>query len=183
MLRRLSFALLLLSMAAAATPASAQALGGVELRGGIYAHSVDRSDGFNASRIEDVNFEALFTMPALDSFIWLGQVRPHVGATINFAGHESMAYTGLTWTVPLGETFFVEAGFGAAIHNGELHNAVDPMRSLGCPVLFHEQLSVGANLTTNASVMLTAEHASHAGICGNDNRGLTNLGVRLGFKF
>lgn len=174
---------MLLSTLALATPASAQALGGVEVRGGIFGHSVDGSDGFHLNRIEDVNFEALFTMPQLDSFIWLGQVRPHVGATVNLNGGESMAYAGLSWTVPLGETFFVEGAFGAAVHNGALHDAVAPARSLGCPVLFHEAVSVGANLTTNASIMVTAEHASHAGLCGDDNRGLTNLGVRLGFKF
>lgn len=183
MLHRFAVAFLLLLSVSVATPASAQALGGLELRGGIYGHSVDGADGVHLNRIEDVNFEALFSLPQLDSFIWLGQVRPHVGATINMGGRESMAYAGLSWTVPLGSTFFVEGAFGGAIHNGELHNAVDPMRSLGCPVLFHESVSLGANLTSNASIMVTAEHASHAGLCGPDNRGLTNVGVRLGFKF
>lgn len=182
MLRHFVTAFLLLTVLSVA-PASAQALGGVEVRGGIYGHSVDGVDGLHLNRIEDVNFEALFTLPQLDSFIWLGQVRPHVGATVNLNGHESMAYAGLSWTVPLGDIFFVEGAFGAAVHNGQLHDAVDPMRSLGCPVLFHEAVSVGANLTTNASIMVTAEHASHAGLCGDDNRGMTSLGVRLGFKF
>jgi len=182
MKKRSAIAVAILSVLCA-SPASAQTLSGVELRGGIFGHSVDGSDGFHFDHVEDANFEALFSLPQLDSFIWLGQVRPHVGATVNFGGKESMAYAGLSWTVPLGDMFFVEGAFGGAIHNGELHDAVDPLRSLGCPVLFHEAVSLGANITDNASVMLTAEHASHAGLCGNDNRGLTNMGVRFGFKF
>jgi hypothetical protein len=31
--------------------------------------------------------------------------------------------------------------------------------------------------------MLTLEHPSHPGLCGADNRGITNLGVRVGFRF
>ena len=54
---------------------------------------------------------------------------------------------------------------------------------VGCSVLFRESASVGANLTESSSIMLTLEHASHAGLCGEDNRGITNLGVRVGFKF
>lgn len=183
MLSRVAAAFWLMGALVVSGPAWAQALGGIELRGGVFGHSVDGSAGLQTNRIEDVNFEALFTMPQLDSFIWLGKVRPHVGATVNLNGGESMAYAGLSWTVPLGDIFFVEGAFGAALHNGALHGAADPDRNLGCPVLFHEAVSVGANLTTNASIMVTAEHASHAGLCGNDNRGLTNLGVRLGFRF
>jgi len=168
---------------ACATPALAQERGVVELRGGVYAHSVDGSDGLKVNRIEDVNIEALFSVPFFDDNITLGQMRPQVGATINLNGHESMAYAGIAWTVPLGDIFFVEGAFGGAVNNGTLHDAVDPMRSVGCSVLFHESVSVGANLTPALSLMLTAEHASHAGLCGPDNRGMTNMGVRLGYRF
>ncbi|HEY4199701.1 MAG TPA: acyloxyacyl hydrolase [Devosiaceae bacterium] len=182
-MRHLLFAIMALAaLVVGSVPASAQMLGGVELRGGVYARGAD-NHGIDVSHIEDLNAEVLFTLPTVDSFIMFGQLRPHVGATVNFNDHESLAYAGLSYTVPLGNTFFVEGAFGGAIHNGPLHGATGDDRNLGCRVLFHEELSIGANLTQNASAMLTAEHASHAGLCGDDNRGITNLGIRVGFKF
>ena len=133
--------------------------------------------------IQDANVELLFT--PLDALYWLGSPRPHVGATINFGGLESMAYASLTWRANIFDSpVFIEGAFGAAIHNGSTDGtAVAPARNLGCPVLFHEAASLGYDFTPSASVMLTIEHASHAGLCGANNRGLTNLGVRFGFKF
>ena len=49
---------------------------------------------------------------------------------------------------------------------------------------FHEQLSVGYQVTDNFSAMLTYEHASHANLCGTvNNRGLSNFGARVGWTF
>jgi hypothetical protein len=183
-MRRVLFLFLaILTLSAGIVPASAQVLGGVEVRGGVFARGVDSNGQIDVSHIEDINFEALFTAPMIDSFVWLGKVRPHVGATVNLNGHESMAYAGLSWTVPVTDNFFVEGSFGGAVHNGPLHGAVAPDRNLGCSVLFRESASIGANLTESSSIMLTLEHASHAGLCGVDNRGITNLGVRVGFRF
>ncbi|WP_052732121.1 acyloxyacyl hydrolase [Devosia geojensis] len=163
--------------------AAAQPIVFDEIRGGLYAHSIDEGS-FDASRIEDANVELLFSIPSLDEVTLLGQLRPHIGATINLGGLESMLYAGMSWTVPLGDTpIFVEAAFGGAVHNGELEGAEYPMRDLGCRVLFHESLSLGVNITEQASIMATVEHASHGSICEGDNRGLTNLGVRVGWKF
>jgi hypothetical protein len=167
------------------------AFGISELRGGIMAHSVDEVGPVNIfgvgsfGRIEDFNVELLFSPPDADFWRVIGNPRPHIGATLNFGGLESMAYAGLTWHVPLFDTpVFIEGGLGAAISNGALTGAVAPARNLGCPVMFHEQASLGYQITNNASVMLTFEHASHAGLCGSaNNRGLTNLGVRLGWTF
>lgn len=166
----------------------AQNFGVSEIRGGVMAHSVDEHTGnstfgfLNLTRIQDANVELLFT--PFEGTEWLGSPRPTIGATLNFGGLESQAYAGLTWHAQLFDTpVFVEGLFGAAVHNGQLHNAVYPARSLGCPVLFHEAASLGYNISDNSDVMLTVEHSSHAGLCGDDNRGLTNLGVRFGFKF
>jgi hypothetical protein len=179
----LSAAVLLCGGAGAA---AAQSFGLDEIRGGILAHSVDEPGPggavWNFSRIEDANVELLFTPP--DALWWLGSPRPHVGATVNFGGLESMAYAGLTWTLPLFETpLFIEASFGAALANGAAGGAVAPARNLGCPLMFRESASLGYRFTPEASLMLTLEHASHAGLCGSDNRGLTNMGVRFGWAF
>jgi lipid A 3-O-deacylase len=164
-------------------PAYAQLLGPLEVRGGVFAHSVDELT-LDMTRIQDANVELLIGLPTLDQMIGIGQIRPHVGATVNFGDLESMAYAGLSWTVPVFDTpVFIEGSFGAAVHNGESDGATPPGRNLGCSFLFRESVSVGVNVTESASIMATLEHASHAHLCGNNNRGLTNLGVRVGWKF
>lgn len=166
------------------------AFGISELRGGIMAHSVDWVGPVNIfgvgdfSRIQDANVELLFTPPDADFWRFIGNPRPHIGATVNFAGLESEVYAGLTWHVPVFETgIFIEGGLGGLVHNGVLAGAIPPARSQGCRFLFHEMASIGYQFTPNANVMLTVEHGSHAGLCGPNNQGITNLGVRFGWSF
>lgn len=170
-----------------AGPALAQDFGLSEARGGLFAHSADEPGAFfgvfNTSRVQDINVELLFDVPSLTEWVSWGQVRPHLGATVNFGGLESMVYTGVSWTVPIGDSpIFVEASFGGAVHNGASLGATYPARSLGCAFLFRESASVGVMVTETASVMATVEHASNANLCP-DNRGLTNMGIRFGWKF
>lgn len=184
MITRTLLAALLVALSCEATPAQ-NVLQGGEIRGGIYAHSFDRAGPGGAmldfTRIQDINVELKFA-PLLDFDAW-GSIAPNLGATVNFGGLESMIYGGMVWHVPLGPTpFFTEAALGAALHNGALSGATPPYRNLGCPLLFHEQLSVGMNVTPAASIMVTAEHASSANLC-LPNEGLTNIGVRFGFNF
>ena len=61
-------------------------------------------------------------------------------------------------------------------------NSDPDMNALGCHVLFHETATIGFNITENWRVMGTIEHSSNAGLC-DFNRGLTNAGVRIGYKF
>lgn len=170
------------------TPALAQDFGLSEIRGGIFSHSVDEPGTFmgmlNAERVQDINVELLFDMPRLTEWLALGELRPHLGATLSLGGLESMVYAGVSWTVPLFDSpVFVEAAFGGAVHTGDnIGPTPMPARSLGCSVLFHEAASIGVQLTENASIMATIEHASNANLCV-DNRGLTNMGVRLGWRF
>jgi hypothetical protein len=184
-------ALSLCAGAAATQEFTPEAFSISELRGGILAHSVDDSGPVNIAgvgnfaRIQDFNVELLFTPPDADLWRIIGNPRPHLGATVNLGGLESMAYAGLTWHLPIFDTpFFIEGGLGGALTNGANSGAVYPARSLGCNLLFHEQVSIGYQFSENANIMLTGEHASHAGLCPNpDNRGLTNVGVRVGFTF
>ena len=164
-----------------AAPALSQESPVSEVRGGVFSHSID-PDGF--SRVEDVNFEVLFRAPFMGSFGAWGTLQPRIGATVNLNGPESMVNLGVTWHLPVFDTpLFLEGTFGGALHNGALHDAVAPARDLGCSVLFYEAASVGFEVTEQVNLLFTAEHASHAGLCGDDNRGLTNGGVRLGIKF
>lgn len=168
-------------------PALAQDFGVSEIRGGVFAHSVDEPGAFfgvfDTSRVQDVNVEMLFDVPSLTQWVSWGVVRPHLGATLNFGGLESMVYGGVSWTVPVFDSpVFVEASFGGAVHNGAVAGATYPARNLGCSVLFRESASLGVMINDNASVMATIEHASNANLCA-DNRGLTNMGIRFGWTF
>ncbi|WP_114945506.1 acyloxyacyl hydrolase [Microvirga calopogonii] len=116
--------------------------------------------------------------PALNFLI----PRFHLGGSINLSGRTSFGYAGLTWTYDITPIVFVEATIGGAVHNGE-NDPVSPNReALGCTALFRESGSVGVRLTTNWSLMATVEHLSNGGLCSN-NRGLTNVGVRVGYTF
>ena len=53
---------------------------------------------------------------------------------------------------------------------------------LGCTPLFRESGAVGVRLSANWSVMATLERLTNAGAC-SENRGLTNVGARVGYTF
>jgi len=158
-----------------------------EFRAGVLLHSIDENgpngELLNLTRLQNINFEVLFRSPDMDAFRWIGSPRPIIGLTANLGGLESMAYAALTWQVPLFESaFFIEASFGAAISNGALSGAVFPARNLGCSLNFYESGAIGMNIDDNITILLSLEHASNAKLC-SPNRGLSNLGVKLGYKF
>ena len=138
----------------------------------------------DTTRLQDLNVELLWRPFDLGDWNWIGQIRPHLGATVNFGGYESQVYAGLSWTHFIaGGPVFIEGSLGGTIHNGALSGVAYPARNLGCSVLFRESASLGYQFSEQGSVMLTVDHSSHAGLCGPTNMGLTNLGVRVGWKF
>lgn len=149
-----------------------------ELRLGIFVHD----PGSPEEGSVDVNGEVLFAKPfARDDWADALIPRPHLGATVNTAGATSSIYGGLTWQVPIGEIFFVEGSFGAAVHNGSEDGSAD-RNALGCSPLFRESASAGFVIDRRVTVMATIEHMSNAGLC-DENRGLTNMGLRVGYRF
>lgn len=195
---RTSLTLLTLALGlGAAVPAQAQnlydphPLAGVvdELRIGLHFHEVHYAalpflvQEWQLNQLEDVSFDVLFTSPDLDAFRWIGAPRPEIGATINLDGQDSMAHAGLTWQLPIFDTpIYLEGTFGAAIHNGHLTDAPAGRKNFGCRVNFYERFGIGANLTENATATLTYEHTSNNGWC-EANDGLSNFGLRVGWKF
>lgn len=160
-----------------------------ELRLGIYAHDAYPAwlpsdwSKFHFDQIRDVNVELLFRSPENDVFKWLGSPRPTLGVTVNLAGQESLMHLGLTWHVPIFETpFYLEGTLGGAVHNGELGGHLGKLRPQGCRFGFYSGVGVGANLTDRLTATLSYEHMSNADLCA-DNFGLTNVGLRIGFKF
>jgi lipid A 3-O-deacylase len=134
----------------------------------------------------NVTGEVLFSKPftPADLFTSYFVPRPHVGGSINFDGNTNFAYAGLTWTVDVTSRVFVEGSLGGAVHDGNTNPFYTPpdRTALGCSPLFRESGSVGVRLGANWSVMATVEHLSNQGTC-SDNRGLTNVGARLGYSF
>jgi hypothetical protein len=153
-----------------------------EFRFGFSAQDAWGPEAGSANVVGEVLFAKPFT-PA-DLFTSYFIPRPHIGGSLNTAGKTSFAYTGLTWTVDLTSRVFVEGTFGAAIHNGPTHHGFIPpdRQALGCSPLFRESGSVGVKLSTNWSLMATVEHLSNGGTCA-ENRGLTNVGARIGYAF
>jgi lipid A 3-O-deacylase len=155
-----------------------------EMRFGFAAQDPWGSDSRSGSA--NLTGEILFAKPftASDLFTSYFIPRPHVGGSLNFDGDVSFAYAGLSWTVDITPTLFVEGSLGGAVHNDKdkPHHALDRHESLGCSPLFRESGSVGVRLSANWSVMATVEHLSSAGSC-SDNRGLTNIGARVGYSF
>ena len=136
-----------------------------ELRLGLFDQSID---GAVSETGVAVNAEALFQpLPWSSGFLALDRVirpRPHIGATINAGGDTSLAYAGLSWTIPLyRDWLFAEASVGGALHNGPLDEP--HIASYGCSWAFRETLSLGFNITEAWSILGTFEHMSNADFC------------------
>lgn len=154
---------------------------GYEVRFGVLAHDYYSPEGGSA----DLNGELLFPKlwhvanPFWDQFI----PHPDIGFTANFVGKTSQAYAGVAWNFELPRSFFFSADFGGGVNNGKTGTVVpDGFSKVGCNEWFHESASLGYHLTGAWNVMGTVEHSSNAGFC-TENRGVTNYGLRLGYRF
>jgi lipid A 3-O-deacylase len=171
---------LLLLLALTAGPARAQGQILSEIRGGVYDHDVSFWS-FHRESGTDINGELLFVSPSFLEVLW--SPRPHLGATVNTEGNTSHAYAGLTWELPVFSTgFFVDGNLGLSVNNGRRDTDDPDRKSLGSPVLFRLGAAVGYNLTEKVNVSLQFEHMSNAYLA-NENEGMDNFGLRLGYRF
>lgn len=111
--------------------------------------------------------------------------RPTAGFSINTGRRTSFGYVGGTWTLDLTPRIFVDAFLGGTVHDGATgpRAFIPPGRNaLGCPTMFREAAGIGYRITPQLSVMATIEHISNAGLCV-ENRGLTNVGAKIGYAF
>ncbi|HUN48261.1 MAG TPA: acyloxyacyl hydrolase [Stellaceae bacterium] len=153
---------------------------------GVLAHDV----GFLGHHLEDgtdLNGELLFASPGFLS--WLGAPRPHIGGTLSTDGNTSYGYFGLTWSVDLWHGLagddgaaFVAGSLGGGVHDGYLDSGPSERKLLGSRILFRESVELGYRVTSAVSISVMLDHLSNAGIASH-NQGLTNVGLRTGYRF
>jgi hypothetical protein len=166
-----------------------------EVRGGVMYHEDSRLRRvfFNQSKpredgIVDINGEVLFARPQWHFENWflnfLLTPRPRIGASINTGKGTSQASAGFAWDVYIWKNVFWEGSLDIAVHNGWTHPTPPPnnLRGLGCSPIFRQSMSLGVDVTQNWRVMATFEHLDNFGLC-RDNQMLSNLGLRLGYRF
>ncbi|MGB3337002.1 MAG: hypothetical protein WBA73_07485 [Devosia sp.] len=156
-----------------------------EIRGGISARGVDGGGNLlDPARIGDANVELLFAIPDLNAWSVIGELRPHLGATMSFRGQDSYGYAGLSWTLQAPVLpVFVEASAGGVVRSAMFSAPQnDPARNVGCGVGVRVAGSVGINLALGTSLIGTVEHLPDFGACGVA-RANTNVDIRLGFRF
>lgn len=151
-----------------------------EVSFGLLHHDTDNLwSGFRRESGVDLNVEALFS-PIGD--VLGGQLHPALGASVNTAGDTSKAYAGLRWRYGFAERFFVGAGLGAAVHDGETDFVSRDKKALGSRILFHVPLEIGFRPTENYSVSLYFDHVSN-GFLADENEGMDTLGIRAATRF
>jgi lipid A 3-O-deacylase len=127
----------------------------------------------------DINVEVLFGRfgPEYQSSILNYFLRPRLdfGTSISTEGDTSEFYAGLTWDVFLTRRLFLEGSAGGALHNGD-------NRDFGCTANFRESGSIGVMLSERWDMLATVDHMSDANLC-DENRGLTQVGIRFGRKW
>jgi len=147
-----------------------------EFKVGITQHDFDNKLKHRVEKGQNIIVEYL--ADKLDN--WL-RAYPHIGASINNKGYTSNLYTGLTWHADLGSSFLLDASLGISINNAE-KKISKKRRGLGSNLLFRESLSLGYKFSEIHSISIMIDHISSADIA-KPNPGLTDIGIRYGYKF
>ena len=152
------------------------------LRLGVLRHDIRSTFKSGYEKGIDINGEIVLNTPrnAFFDFIW--SPKPIVGILANSRGCTSALYVDLSWTFPANSWFFLEVGLGGALHNAPLKRKTSKRKPLGSRVLFHESVSLGFNLGNHNSLALVIMHMSNARLA-SPNPGITNFGVRYGWRF
>ena len=166
-----------------------------EGRIGLTQHNICVLDCDNADKEDGPNVSAEIVFASPDFLSWAFSPRPYVTASINTAGATSFGGAGLEWSIPVGESFEIEPGFGYVLHDGAVANDFpngDP-RALefseenvlfGSEDLFRTSLGVTWNVNEKFGAQIIYEHLSHGQILGEGrNQGIDNIGLRLVYNF
>lgn len=147
-----------------------------EIKIGILQHDFDKKFNHRAEKGQNIIIEYLFDK--MDNPL---KASPHIGFSFNNKGYTSNLFTGFTWQLDLSEKFVVEASLGLSINNGE-RKMSKKRRALGSNLLFREAFALGYNISNEYSISVMIDHVSSADIA-KPNPGLTDIGIRFGYKF
>lgn len=113
------------------------------------------------------------------------ELRLHALGSANLNGGVDFAAAGASLRLPIGSTFYVQPGLGAAIHDGpgDKFQRTPDRLYLGSRVLFEPELTVGARLSRRWATEIAYVHLSHAQLAGPQNPGLDMIGARLVYRF
>ena len=154
-----------------------------EVRGGVFAHNWIHDEGAPV----DVSIELLSSPlpipgPSNPWISWFFNPRLNLGGMINTGHGTSYGFTGLTWRIPIYKAFFFEGEFGGSVNNSPLYPDGDRI-DMGCRFAFRESGGFGYQFNPHFDVIASIEHTSHATFCTHINPGITDVGVRVGYKF
>lgn len=161
---------------------SHSAFSGYELRLAALSHNIEPGGDEHG----DIDLAGSVLFPKVETGLsgvaafWIPRV--HIGGTGNFTGKTSFGYAGVTWTLPVAQSYFFSVDFGGALNNGEPKGIVGERVAMGCNATFRESAALGRSLSDRVSISATIEHFSNAGLC-EQNSGITNVGVMLGYQF
>ena len=147
-----------------------------EIKLGLMQHDFDTKLGHRYEKGQNIIIEYLFDK--MQNYL---RAFPYIGASINNKGYTSNIYTGFTWQFDIKDIFIIEATLGASINNAE---RLEPKkkRALGSKLLFRESFSIGYLIDKTHSISLMIDHISSADI-RKPNPGITDIGIRYGFRF
>lgn len=165
-----------------------------EVRAGVLYHEDSRLRRllFNQNKpredgIIDINAEVFFSRPQWqfdNRFVnFLLTPRPRIGTSINTGSGTSQVSAGFAWDYYITKDIFLEGTLDIAFHNG--HTGPIPnfaQRPLGCNPLARQSVSLGKDIDAHWRVMITLEHLDNFDLC-DQNAGLSNLGIRVGYRF
>jgi hypothetical protein len=160
-----------------------------EIRVGAFAHNWIHDENAPV----DVSIEALSSPLAFPGYnspwvagnpwvSWFFDPRLSVGGMINTGGKTSYAFGGFAWRIPIYGKFFFEGELGGAVNNA-VRTPTPGRVDMGCAVTFRESGGFGYQFSENWDVIASVEHVSHASFCTSINPGLTQVGLRIGYKF
>jgi hypothetical protein len=154
-----------------------------EVRFGVFAHNWIHDEGAPV----DVSVEVLSsTLPLWNTtnpwISWFFNPRLSAGGMINTEGKTSYGFLGFAWRIPIYQKFFFEGEFGGAVNDSPMHPEEGRV-DMGCRFTFRESAGLGYQFTDKIDIITSIEHVSHATFCTHINPGLTQLGVRIGYKF
>ncbi len=150
---------------------------------GIFAHDLDL--GLTACCSEDgADFQIGARTGALGRFLG-GDLHAYGFLSVHDGVGATFGAVGLAVRYDLSETFYLQPGLGAAIHDGpgEEYQATNDRIYYGSRVLFQPELSLGWRLNERLAAELSWVHLSHAQLASDQNPGMDEIGLRLVWRF